>query len=116
MVELDCLSSRLHRELISRWERNLENADWWITQLSTGSLNARAARLIRFLKQVDDTCPAQMVKLPHRDDMACMLGVATETLCRGISEFQRQGVLRKIEGSLFEFDAKAIDKMAEDCR
>lgn len=106
----------VHAALMDRWERNLDIADWWITQLSPGAVDARLARLIRFLKQGDRDSPAHQVRLPHRDDMASMLGVATETLCRAMSGFQVKGVLRRIDNSLFEFDEKAIEKIAEDWR
>lgn len=102
---------RLHEALMRHWARSLDAADWWIMQLSTGPLKARVARLILHLKQTDEASCAGAIKLPHREEMAAMLDVAAESLCRVIGEFQRQGLLRRIEGSLFAFDPEALRKI-----
>nr|ABG77179.1 transcriptional regulator Crp/Fnr [Candidatus Endoriftia persephone str. Hot96_1+Hot96_2] len=36
----------LHRELLNRWQRALNEADAWLTELSTGSAKQRVARLL----------------------------------------------------------------------
>jgi CRP/FNR family transcriptional regulator len=112
MSELVRLSPRLYEKLMDCRERNLEMADWWIVQLSTGPVDARTARLIRYLKQADESAPADWVMLPQRDDMASMLGVATETLCRTLAGFQQAGALRRVNNRCYEFDPAAIDKLA----
>lgn len=112
MLALDRLSPHLHWELMDRWERGLEAADWWIAQLSTGPVDARLARLIQFLKQADGEDLDGLVKLPNREDMASMLGVATETLCRAMVEFQRTGALRRVNNRLYRLDRGAIERLA----
>jgi CRP-like cAMP-binding protein len=112
MTELVRLSPRLYERLMDCRERNLETADWWITQLSTGLVDARAARLIRYLKQADGSAPDLWVKLPQRDDMASMLGVTTETLCRTLARFQQAGTLRRVNNRLYKFDQAAIERLA----
>jgi len=112
MAELDRLSPRLHEELMGRWERSLESADWWITQLSTGPVDARVARLIRFLTQAEGASPGHRVKLPPQGDMASMLGVATETVCRTLAGLQQAGTLCRVSSGLYTFDAAAIERLA----
>lgn len=114
ITELERHDPRLHDELLLRWESNLERADMWITQLSTGPAGARLARLIRFIKQRDSATPDNLVALPHREDIGSMLGVTTETVCRAMSNFQTSGVLRRINDNLFEFDPIRIEKLADD--
>ena len=80
--------------------------------MSTGPVDARMAWLILFLKQADGASPEHWVRLPHRDDMASMLGVATETLCRAMAEFQHTGALRRVNNSVYMFDSAAIKKSA----
>lgn len=112
LAESLSVNPRLLGELMERLQRSLETADWWTSQLSTGPVSARMARLILLLKRVEAPGPGSRVKLPHRDDMAAMLGVATETLCRAMAECQRQAVLRRIDKSHFEFDAAALERLA----
>lgn len=114
MADLDRAHPRLHEELLACWARDVETADWWITHISTGSVGERLARLIGFLKQRDEENPAHLVSLPHREDIAAMLGVATETVCRAITHFQHDGLLRGVGNSLFEFDMAAMHNLAAD--
>lgn len=102
----------LDETLIKALARSLETADFWITGLSTGSVAARVARLIQFLREDRVVAPAHCVTLPRRDDMAAMLGVAPESVCRVLSEFQKSGILRRLENGVFELDAAAIEGLA----
>lgn len=112
IAELNRSHPRLHEQLLGCWGRDTEAADWWITRLSTGPVEARLARLIHFLKERDEAHPAHLLSLPHREDLAAMLGVATETICRSLTHLQNDGLLRKVEPGLFEFNADRWEELA----
>ena len=102
---------RLHRELMSRWQRALTEADAWLTELSTGSARQRVARLLLRLARDHATseCP-----LFSREDMGAMLGVTTETTSRTIAEFKRQSLLVETSPNLFLLDIPKLRRIAED--
>ncbi|WP_029009188.1 Crp/Fnr family transcriptional regulator [Azospirillum halopraeferens] len=84
---------RLHRQLMQRWHQALQQADDWLTELSTGSARARLARL---LIQLAGDAPDRPVRLFSREDLGAMLGITMETASRTVAEFKRQGLVREI--------------------
>jgi CRP-like cAMP-binding protein len=110
---LDRESPKLRKELMVRWQRALDEADAWLTQLSTGSARARVARLLlRLVSGRDDAC----CELFGREDMGAMLGITTETASRVIAEFKRSGALQHPpqSGSLLKCDLAALNLIAAD--
>ena len=107
---LDRENPKLHRELMTRWQRALIEADAWLTQLSTGSARARMARLLLRLARPD----GRPCTLFGREDMGAMLGVTTETASRIIAEFRRGGVIRDVDGDAVQCDAQALEIIAAD--
>lgn len=101
----------LHRELMSRWQRALTEADAWLTELSTGSARQRVARLL--LRLVRDRATSEC-QLFSREDMGAMLGVTTETASRTIAEFKRQALLVETTPNLFLLDIPNLRRIAED--
>lgn len=88
----------LHTELHERWQRHLDQADAFITRLSTGTSQTRMARLLLLLEGhtgVSDCFPLS------REDMGQILGVSTETASRIIAEFKRQGIVTEQDGILY---------------
>lgn len=107
---LDRENPKLHRELMTRWQRALIEADAWLTQLATGSARARMARLLlRLVHPGDRPCA-----LLGREDMGAMLGITTETASRIIAEFRRGGVIRDVGGDAVQCDASALETIAAD--
>lgn len=82
---------KLHRGLMSRWQRALSEADSWLTELSTGPARQRIARLILRLGQTRDGG----FRLPSREDIGAMLAITPETASRTIADFRRRGLLRE---------------------
>jgi CRP-like cAMP-binding protein len=82
---------RLYRELMTRWQQALSDADAWLTEFTTGTARQRVARLLLRL-----ACPEQDHHLPlfGREDIGAMVGLTTETVSRTIAELRRQGLLR----------------------
>ncbi|MES9833304.1 MAG: Crp/Fnr family transcriptional regulator [Candidatus Thiodiazotropha sp. DIVDIV] len=104
-------SPALYRELLNRWQRALNEADAWLTELSTGSAKQRVARLL--LRLVKDTQESQC-SLFAREDMGAMLGITTETASRTIAEFKRQSLLIETTPNQFLLDIPNLQRIAED--
>jgi CRP-like cAMP-binding protein len=101
----------LHRELLSRWQRALNEADAWLTELSTGSAKQRIARLLlRLVKYKEES----QCSLFAREDMGAMLGITTETASRTIAEFKRQSLLIETSTNQFLLDVPNLKRLAED--
>ncbi|MGV6825891.1 MAG: Crp/Fnr family transcriptional regulator [bacterium] len=103
-------NAALHKELMNRWQRALNEADTWITQFSTGSAPQRVARLLLFhlCEQNEGKC-----LLPLREDIAAILGITTETASRTIADFKRQGVIFERAPQQFQIDAEKAKNLAE---
>lgn len=100
----------LHKELLRRWQRALNEADAWLTELSTGSARRRVARLL--MRLVDEKGVGRCI-LFNRRDMGAMLGVTTESASRVIAEFKRAGLLDE-SASGFRIDVMAMKDIAEN--
>jgi len=92
----------LHLELMNRWERALEEADAWLTELSTGSARERVARLLLRLVRGADC------SLFSREDMGAMLGITTETASRTIAEFKRKALITESAPNQFTLDVDGL--------
>ncbi|MBK1631359.1 Crp/Fnr family transcriptional regulator [Thiohalocapsa halophila] len=102
---------QLHRELMARWQRALNEADAWLTELSTGSARQRVARLL--LRLVRDRESSEC-ELFSREDMGAMLGITTETASRTIAGFKRESLLVESRPNNFILDIPNLRRLAED--
>ena len=107
--KLNAGSKSLGAELLRRWQRHLDQADAFITQLSTGASRTRVARLLLLLD--DQDTPLRGTPL-SREDMGQILGMCTETASRIIAEFKRQGIVRDDNGVLQRADRAALERLA----
>ena len=82
-----------HHELMTRWQQAVNAADAWLTELGTGPVKARVARLLLRLAEAEpgDTC-----FMPTREDIGSMLAVTTESVSRATAEFKRSGVIEYV--------------------
>jgi CRP-like cAMP-binding protein len=101
----------LHRELMARWQRALNEADAWLTELSTGSARQRVARLLLRLVRDRDTSECELFS---REDMGAMLGITTETASRTIAGFKRESLLVESRPNNFLLDIPNLRRIAED--
>jgi CRP/FNR family transcriptional regulator, anaerobic regulatory protein len=101
----------LHHELLHRWHRALNEADAWLTHLSTGSAKQRIARLLlhMFGKNYDLSC-----QLFSREDIGSMLAITTETSSRIIAEFKRNNLLMEIAPQTFRLDVEKLQAIADE--
>jgi CRP/FNR family transcriptional regulator len=105
----------LYSELLEKMYQNLNYADTWITDFSTGDIKSRVSRLILFLAHfVSETGP-QIVELLTTEEMSDILGVTPESVSRISAEFKREGILQSIENnseSLFSCDLERLKQEA----
>ena len=95
ILQLDKTSPSVHQALMQRWQHQLNQADHFITALSTGPAEARMARLLITLG-CTDTLPETV---PSREDMGALLGITTETASRIMAEFKRRGLVQTDKGN-----------------
>lgn len=109
--ELGSSNPGLQRELIARWQQALNEADAWLTELSTGSARQRIARLLLRLVRDQESGECQ---LPSREDMGAMLGITTETASRTIAELRRRNLLLEAGTSRFRLDVSGLKRIADN--
>jgi len=100
----------LHKELLNRWHLALNEADSWITQLSTGSARQRMANL---LLKLADKYTADECELFTREDIGSMLSITTETASRTIAEFKRSKLIEK-HNTTYKLDIDNLSKILQD--
>jgi CRP-like cAMP-binding protein len=76
--EIGLLNPRIHGQLIKRWQKNLDEADAFIVELSTGSASARLARLLIKLADTGEV-DGEGCMVPPREDIGEIIGSSTET-------------------------------------
>ncbi len=107
--ELSNANPQLHKELMKRWQRALNEADAWVTELSTGSSKQRVSRLLLMLAKDN---PANTCSLFGREDMGAMLGITTETASRTIAEFKRQRLIVETAPNEFLIDVEKLEDIS----
>lgn len=112
LSRLSAIKPRFYDMLLQRWQEDLDLADFWICQFSTGSTEARVARLLLFLIEFGELEPGVAVHLLSRQDMAGILGVTCESVCRMISHFRHAGVLLRDSPGLYQCDVHALKQIA----
>ncbi len=108
VLQLEQHNAALHQALMKRWQRSVDEADTVITDLSTGTAQARAAR---FLLQA--ACDDGRTECHHlsREDIAALLGLTVETVSRVFAEFKRSGWLKE-EAHRIRIDPAEISRIA----
>lgn len=100
-----------HHQLMARWQMNVDVAESFITDLSTGHAKARLAHLL--LNYFSDGLSG-VWNHPARDDIAHMLGITLETASRIMAEFKREGLISEVSGRIVIHDPVALKAIAED--
>ena len=85
----------LLRDLMKRWQRALDDADEWLTELCAGPVRHRMLRLLLKLSEYGQgpQGPQGAIWLPSRQEMSAMLGMTLETASRTLSQLKREGLL-----------------------
>ena len=109
--ELSKTNPVLHQELMTRWERALDESDKWATEFTTGTSKQRVSRLL-FMLSKDH--PANTCTLFSREDIGAILSLTTETISRTIAEFKRQRIIVETSFNQFICDITKLEEIAFD--
>lgn len=93
--QLDQTRPELHRQLLLRWQKSVDQADNLIADLNSGKAESRLARLLQRMACTGGHDPVAMLS---REDMGALLGITTETASRAMAELKRQGLIREEKG------------------
>lgn len=98
------------RKLVAEWHASVDDAERFLTDLSTGNATQRVARLMLYLHdRVNGIhCPAI-----GREDMGALLGLTTETVSRVVAEFKREGLLRENAEGSWDCNREHLERVAE---
>ena len=88
--ELSASHPDMVRDLMTRWQRALDEADEWLAELSSGPARDRVLRLVL---KFTDYFGGNRISLPLREDIGAMLGMTLETASRIVSQLRRDGLL-----------------------
>lgn len=101
----------LPRELMLRWQRALDAAESWVTDLSTGPARRRLLHLLRRLGE--HASPDGTIWLPRREEIGAMLDLTVETASRLVSALRRDGVLTPGPGRSARLDPAALRRVLQ---
>ncbi len=111
MNNLSELFPQISKDLMASWQRNLETSETVTADLSTGSAEARVARLLLLLDG-----PTNGQPLPHisRDDMGALLAITPETASRVMADFRRRGLITQLAPNTHGYDQDGLTRIALD--
>lgn len=109
VTRLDQTNPNVHQSLMQRWQCSVDQADHFIVSLSTGSAEARMARLLILLGCTGN----EPETMPSREDMGALLGITTETASRVMAEFKRRGLVHTARGSEVVCDHAGLAELAK---
>ena len=110
VIRLDQTNPGVHQALLQRWQQSVDQADHFITALSTGNAESRMARL---LISFGCTGPQPESLIPSREDIGALLGITTETASRVIAKFRRDGLIRIEKHNCVEYDHAGLMELAK---
>ncbi len=101
----------LCRQMALRWQQGLDEADRFITELSSGTAESRIAHLLLLLQSElsDGSCMEF-----SREDMGAMLGITTETASRIMADFKRRGIVKETAERHHHCDTALLRKIADE--
>ena len=108
---LDERSPEFHHLLMARWQKSVDAAEAFITDLSTGHAKTRLAHLL--LNFFSDGL-SEVWNSPARDDIAHMMGLTIETTSRLMAEFKREGLISEEHGIIAIQNTEALRAIAEE--
>ncbi len=93
VVRLNEQTPRLFKQVMRRWQKALDDADNWLTELSAGPSRARVARLLSHLAEYADDGEFSLI---GREDMGSILGITKESASRAVAEFKRERYITRV--------------------
>jgi CRP-like cAMP-binding protein len=104
--ELAGAHSEITRDLMKRWQRALDDADEWLTELARGSAKHRMMRLLLKLSEYSE--PDALIWLPTRQEMGAMLDLTFETASRIVSALRKEGILHPVDARSARVDMPSL--------
>lgn len=108
VLRLDQTNPAVHESLMQRWQCMVDQADHTIVALSTGTAEARMARLLITLGCGGN----QPGTMPSREEMGALLGITTETASRVMAEFRRRGLIHRHKANEVACDHAGLVELA----
>jgi len=96
----------LHKTLMTRWQKALNEADSWLTRFSTGQAKKRMANLLLLLVEGKTTTDCYIFS---REDIGSILSITIETASRTISEFKRLGLIKEISHNYYDLNVVGLE-------
>lgn len=111
----------VYARIMFLWQRNLDFAERNITRFSTGPILQRLVSLLLYLSEIqgngnESRPPMQTIRLPNRYDMASLMGVTMESVCRAVGQLKREKVLRQVKQDVYACDLSMIRTLGENLR
>jgi CRP-like cAMP-binding protein len=98
--------------LMGHWQSNLDDADQSIANFAVGNLTMRLAKLIVSLIAIGSAAsPSKSVRLLSLSDMAAILGVSPESVCRGLAKLKRSKILKKQNQQDYAYDFERLKSL-----
>jgi CRP/FNR family transcriptional regulator len=104
----------MYEKFMKQWRHESQEADKWITEFSTGTIQTRVVRLILFLSDMQKNAKIAQVELLNREDMAAIIGTTVESTSRVIGRLKREALLRPMQkGSreVYDFEISALNAL-----
>lgn len=111
ILQLESMDPQVYERLMVQWQRSLDEADSFITELSTGTAEARLARLLMKLSGGGNAAPFPSLT---REDIGSIIGVSTETASRMMARFKREGFLQERGDELSCREVGALMRLAQN--
>ena len=108
IIELDHKLPHFREQLMSRWQRSIDEAEVWLKELRTGSIKARIAHL--FIRMAEKE-PTRIIFMPSGEDLGLILATKTETVSRIMAEIKRTGLLQKVAPHRFRVDKEGLTEL-----
>ncbi len=105
----------MYETFMKQWHHQSKEADTWITEFSTGSIQTRVIRLILFLSNSQLSSQFSTVELLNREDMAAIIGTTVESTSRVIARLKREKILRLMQKGLhetYDFEISVLNTLA----
>ena len=100
----------LSGKLMVHWEQQLNFADRWISEMSSGPVRNRVIELCGYLQELN-TSADNRVHFFGYEDMAAMIGTSRETFSRAVADLKKARILQITEDShTFIFEREPTEK------
>ncbi len=100
---------RLFKQLMSRWQKAVDDADNWLTELSSGPSRARVARLLFYLAEHGEHGRFSLI---GREDMGSILGITKESASRAVAEFKRERYITHVGSGRYTGNLDLLENAA----